>query len=124
MEDNIIEVKFQEPTRREKAKRWVKEKYDKTKQWCTDHKEMIMIFGPVAVSGAFELLKCGMKYKDKQADRDLEEKKLCSVYDRSVGGYVSVKRPLTSADWVKIQALKRQGMTTTEALLELGLLDI
>lgn len=124
MDDNIINVEFKEPSLYEKAKSWAKQKYDKTKQWCIDHKEWILIFGPAAVSGAVELGKSVMKYKDKQADRELEEKKLCSVYDRSCGGYVSVKRPLTSADWVKVQALKRKGMTTTEALLELGLLDI
>lgn len=116
--------KFQDhaPTKWEKFKEGVKEKASAAYDWCKEHKEIVLAVVPVVISGGFELAKAGMKYRDKREDRELEEEKLCSVYDRSNGMYLDTIRPLTNDDARQVQNLKRQGLTTLEALDRLGLL--
>ena len=121
MADNVIE--FQDTrTSWEKFKGKVSEKYEKTKAWCKEHKEIVLAVAPVVISGAFELVRTGMKYHDKQEERQLERDRMCSEYDRSLGSYVETTRPLTNDDKREIQRMKREGMTRIEALEEMGLL--
>jgi len=121
MADNVIE--FQDSrTTWQKFNEKAKDKYNASVAWCKEHKEIVMAVAPVVISGAFELAKAGMKYNDKKQERELEAEKLASVYDRSAGMYLATRRPLTNADWRRIQELKRQGYTTGEALDRLGLL--
>lgn len=106
----------------EKFKAKAKAKCDQAKTWCKEHKEIVLAVAPVVISGGFELAKAGMKYRDKRQERELEEEKLASVYDRSAGMYLATIRPLSNSDWRRVQELKRQGLTTGEALDRLGLL--
>lgn len=117
------------------TKEAVKEKFEEFKMgvkirtklaydWCCEHKEVVMVFGPAVIGAVGEGIKAAIKAKDRREDRELEELKLRSVYDRSAGMYLETKRPLDNDDFLHIQALKRQGRTTGEALYELGLLDI
>ena len=102
-----------------KAKDWAEPKL----QWCREHKEILMTFGPVVIGGFFELAKVGIKAKDRRETRELDEEKLHSVYDRSAGMYLTTKRELTNDDYRELQRRKREGMTTGEALDDMGLLE-
>ena len=108
----------------EKFKMGVKTKAKQTYAWCCEHKEVLMVVVPAAIGAIGEIGKTVIKAKDHREERELEEKKLCSVYDRSAGMYLDTTRPLTNDDYLHVQALKREGKTTGEALYELGLLDI
>lgn len=104
---------------KQKAKDWAEPKL----QWCREHKEILMTFGPVVIGGVFELAKAGIKAKDHREARELEEEKLRSVYDRSAGMYLETTRELTNDDYRELQRRKREGMTTGEALDDMGLLE-
>lgn len=118
----IIELKESASSRWNRFKKDVKEKFRASCEWCKEHKEVVMAVAPIVLSGTFELAKAGMKYHDKRQERELEEDKLNSVYDRSAGMYLDTIRPLTNDDYRQVQNLKRQGLTTGEALDRLGLL--
>lgn len=106
---------------KQKAKDWAEPKL----QWCREHKEILMAFGPVVIGGVFELAKAGIKAEDHREARELEEKKLHSVYDRSECMYLETKRPLTNDDYREIRRRKKEqkGLATGEALDDMGLLE-
>lgn len=106
----------------EKFKMGVKTRYEKAKVWCRDHKEVLMVVVPAVLSGGVELTKAAIKAKDHREDRELEDRRLKSVYDRSAGMYLDTKRPLSNDDYRELQKRKRDGMTTGEALDDMGLL--
>lgn len=118
----VIELKETASSRWKRFKNDVKAKIKESYEWCKEHKEVVMAVAPIVLSGSFELAKAGMKYRDKRQERELEEDKLRSVYDRSAGMYLDTVRPLTNDDYRQVQNLKRQGLTTGEALDRLGLL--
>lgn len=118
----VIELKETASSRWKRFKNDVKAKIKESYEWCKEHKEVVMAVAPIVLSGSFELAKAGMKYHDKRQERELEEDKLRSVYDRSAGMYLDTVRPLTNDDYRQVQNLKRQGLTTGEALDRLGLL--
>lgn len=123
----IVEMK---PVKRTLKDRWedfkvnAKVKAHVAYDWCREHKEVLMVVVPAVIGAAGEVGKAVIKAKDHREERELEERKLCSVYDRSAGMYLDTTRELTNEDYIKIQSLKREGKTTGEALYELGLLDI
>ena len=106
----------------QKTKAKIKDWWNPKWTWIKDHKEIAIPVATAIISGAVELTKAGMKYHDKAEERQLEEEKLASVYDRSAGMYLSTTRPLDNDDWRRVQELKRKGKTTGEALDQLGLL--
>jgi len=59
---------------------------------------------------------------DRHNQKKLELERRRQVYDRSMGMYVDLKRPLRQSDWNKINDLKKDGMKTGEALKKLGLI--
>ena len=118
----VIDLKETASSRLNRLKAEAKVKIRQTADWCKEHKEVVVAVVPVVLSGIFELTKAGMKYHDKREERELEEQKLCSVYDRSAGMYLDTIRPLDNDDYRQVQNLKRQGLTTGEALDRLGLL--
>lgn len=119
--DKVI-IDLREPTRWEKFKMAVSEKANAAVTWCREHKEVLMVVVPAVISGGVELTKAYVRAKDHKEDRELEEKRLSSVYDRSAGMYLDVKHPLSNDEWREVQRRKRDGMTTGEALDDMGLL--
>jgi len=116
IEKTVTELKW------EKFKMGVKTRFEKVKDWCTDHKEILMVVIPAVISGGVELSKAAIKAKDHKEDRELEDRRLKSVYDRSAGMYLETTRPLSNDDYRRLQQRKRDGMTTGEALDDMGLL--
>ena len=92
--------------------------------WCKEHKEVLMVVVPAVIGAAGEVGKAVIKAKDHREERELEELRLRSQYDRSLGAYVETTHPLTTEEKLLVQETKRaKSMTTIEALNDLGLLD-
>ena len=124
----IVEMK---PVKRTLKDRWedfksnAKVKAHIAYDWCREHKEVLMVIVPAVIGAAGEVGKAIIKAKDHREERELEERKLCTEWDPSLGSYVDTKRPLTTEEKREIQRLKREKeITKIEALDELGLLKI
>ena len=106
----------------EAFKMGVRVRYEKAKRWCIDNKEVSLAMATAVIGGIGELGKEIIRSHDRKLARELEETKRKSVYDRSAGMYLDTKRELTNRDWRELQARKRNGLTTGEALDSMGLL--
>lgn len=117
-------VKFTDPDSKwERFKAKTKEKYNQTKEWCEEHKELVLAAVPVVIGGVFEVIKTGMKYHDRAEEREAELKKRCSEWDPKVGSYVDIVRPLTGDEKEEIaRRTREEGVTKTELLKQMGLL--
>lgn len=118
MEEKTTELK----TKFEAFKMGVKVRYEKAKRWCMDNKEVSLAMATAVIGGIGELGKEIIRSHDRKLARELEEAKRKSVYDRSAGMYLDTTRELTNRDYRKLQAKKRDGLTTGEALDSMGLL--
>lgn len=118
--ETIENITFQQKW--QNFKMGVKARVKATIQWCKENPQVAASVAAGILAGVTEITKSAIKAKDRREDRELEEKRLNSVYDRSAGMYLCTERPLTNDDWRGVQKRKRDGMTTGEALEDMGLL--
>ena len=125
---DVIEFEKKEKTFKDKWKDFkanVKVKTQITCDWCRENKEVLLVVVPAVIGAVGEVGKAAIKAKDRREERELEMRKLDSMYDRSLGAYVDTTHTLTTKEKRDVQKRKRaKGMTTTEALEDLGLLDV
>lgn len=107
-------------------KEWFNEKLEWTKlklvcpaEWCKDHKEAIIVFGPVIMGGIVEIAKISSKRHTVNEEKALKER---YVYDRSAGHYFELKRQPKSSEWLQIEQRKTNGETLGAILSDMRLL--
>ena len=96
----------------QKAKRALK--------WCTDNKEISVILIPII--GGFVMTVIKTVIKDNNIRKETMLKELY-VYDRSLGHYHKLRRPLKTSEWMKINERKKNGETLADILYSLNVLD-
>lgn len=108
---------------KEKVKEKVKEKasnaYQKTKAFCINNREIVI---PVAITlstGLVKISKMAVKSKNLKKEEQLKEE---YCYDRSLGHYWKLRRPLTNDEWLEIDQRKRDGERLSDILAELKVL--
>lgn len=94
-ERNVIYLENEKPTLKERAKTG----FQKVRDWGSKHKESIIVFGPILISSAVELVKILKRDKTVKEDRRLKEN---YIYDRSAGHYYELKRKPTNKEWMMI----------------------
>lgn len=107
-------------------KEWLEEKSDLAKwrvqailDWCKDHKEAIIVFGPVLASGIVEIAKISTKRHTVKEEKSLKEN---YVYDLSNGHYYEMKRQPKSSEWLQIDQRKQNGESLGWILNDMNLL--
>lgn len=100
-------------------KRSVRDKYDRIRDWCRDHKDEIMILGPVILSAVTTIVKIGGKHVNLHKEQNLKD---LYCYDRSLGHYWALRRELTNKEWLEIDARKKNGERLADILAELKVL--
>lgn len=99
---------------------WVQDKKDKATNWCYAHKNEILTYGPVVVSG----IAAGAKMLSKHAALAKEQNlKDLYCYDRSLGHYWKLRRELTNEEWLEIDKRKKNGERLSDILDDMRVLD-
>lgn len=107
-------------------KQWFEEKSDLAKEkamgaieWCKNHKEAIIVFGPVAMGGIIEIAKISTKRHTVNEEKALKER---YIYDRSNGHYYELKRQPKRSEWLQIDQRRQNGETLGWILNDMRLL--
>lgn len=98
---------------------WAKLKLVCAAEWCKDHKEAIIVFGPVIMGGIIEIAKISSRRHTVNEEKALKER---YVYDRSAGHYFELKRQPKSSEWLQIEQRKMNGETLGAILNDMRLL--
>lgn len=110
----------------EKKKKKIKDLYEKAKikakavgQWVADNKEIVIVAVPAGVA-IIKLAYNGVNKAIQHHDeRVLKDKR---IYDRSIGRYLTLRRPLTSSEQLELTRRKENGENTAWILDDMGLL--
>lgn len=102
---------------KEKAKWKVKD----GKQWCSNHKSEIVVFGPVLITMSVDIVKILMKKSTVSEERHLKD---CYIYTRenNIGHHYELKRKLKSKEWLQIHEMVKNGENLGEILQDMGVL--
>jgi len=124
MEEKTINVEFEEVesedlTWYEEFFEKAKAKYNATKDWCKDNKEMICVFGPVIVGSCIEIMKMLTKRSIVNEERRLKDN---YIYDSSNRHYYELVRKPKSYEWVEIDERRSLGEPLGEILQDMRLL--
>ncbi len=84
----------------------IKEKGAKIGAWCSNHKEALIVFVPLAVTSTVDIVKTVSKNRANKEEKRLKEN---FIYDRSSGHYYEVSRALKSSEWLTIDRRKQNG---------------
>lgn len=96
-----------------------KQKYDEAKDWCGEHKELVVAAVPVLISGFFEVIKIASKADAREEEKELKE---LYIYDRSMGHYWKLRRRLTNAEYREIERRRAEGESMGEILEDMRVL--
>jgi hypothetical protein len=124
MEDKIIDMEVQYKSRWEKFKYKTKDKIERAIRWVKEKPEQAAIVGSVVIVGADKLFKGIKKLKElqpTQAELDREWREL-HVYDRSLGYYYNLKRPMSATEAMEFSQRKKRGESTGDILRSMNLL--
>ena len=123
MKETINIDDFRKESKKREFKEKVKEKasnaYQKTKAFCINNREIVI---PVAITlstGLVKISKMAVKSKNLKKEEQLKEE---YCYDRSLGHYWKLRRPLTNDEWLEIDQRKRDGERLSDILAELTVL--
>lgn len=109
MEEKTLKEWFEE-----KAE-WAKWKAHGVTEWCKQHKEVIIVFGPVIMGGIIEIAKISTKRYIVNEEKALKER---YIYDRPGGHYYELKRQPKSSEWLQIEQRKLNGEESLGVILK------
>ncbi len=104
--DSVIQKK-------DKLGREIKVKVQQCKKWAKANKETLIVVTPIALATIGTLLKVTGKHINL---RKQEKVKNLYVYDNRLGHYWSLKRELTSREWLEIDDRKAKGEKLSDIL--------
>ena len=118
--------KIEKAKKREERKEKIKQKISKVTKWTRSNMNTIVTVGavvtPVLVATVTTAGKLMIKHKTSVNLAKTEELKTLYCYDRSLGMYWKLKRPLSSSEWLTINARKKMGETLADILSDLNVL--
>ena len=112
---------FERKAKRERFKRKVKEKIQETIYWINDNKEFLIIVIPAAsavLTGGFKVIKSISRNIALAQEKKIKDMR---IYDRSMGKYVELKRPLNNSDMKTILERRENGEKLSNILMDLKL---
>lgn len=117
------EVIKMEDIHREMKKRELKEKVrakiQNARDWAKRNKEAIIVLTPIAIKGITTISKAVNKRSNLRKEETLKEE---YCYDRSLGHYWRLRRPLTNTEWLEIDRRKKNGERLSDILNEMRVL--
>lgn len=98
------------------------EKGQQVVQYVEDHKETIAIMTPIVIGaiGVGRGLTRGItRHRHLMAERELKDLR---VYDRRLGAYLKLRKPLKNSDWKKITPRVNKGERLVDVLQSMDML--
>ena len=127
MENNGVVFDLKKARRKAKwneTKAKLKQAKDKTVDYLMGHPELMISLGIAAVSGTVALVKGGVRHAKVTNKLQLEKTlKELYVYDRSMGHYWKLRKPLSNNEWAIINNRVKSGERLADILLNMGVLD-
>lgn len=114
---------FEKESKRREFKENVKRKFSNAVNFVSDHKEEIMILSPIimaGIAGVTKVSKGMIRNHNLNKEQDLKE---LYCYDRSLGHYWKLRKPLSNNDWMTINNRKKNGETLADILSSMNVLD-
>lgn len=100
-----------------------KRKFDATVKWAEENKELALAMIPVgfaAVKGIGSMVRSVDRKIDLKREQELQD---LYIYDRSLGMYHRLRRPLRPSEKIEIEARRAKGERLTTILADMRLLD-
>lgn len=107
----IIELSKEEKAANLKAK--VREKLQSAKNWVEWHRDEIITFTPVVIAGVTTVIKVVGRRINLHKQETIKN---LYCYDRSLGHYWQLRRPLTNKEWLTIDARRKSGERMADIL--------
>lgn len=104
---------------KEDKKEALRVKAQNAAEFCSRHKEAIIVFGPVVIGTSMEILKTITKRHNLKEEKDLKDK---YIYDRSAGHYYELRRKPKQSEWRIIDHRREEGDSYGDILEDLRLL--
>lgn len=114
---------FEKESKRREFKENVKRKFSNAVNFVSDHKEEIMILSPIimaGIAGVTKVSKGMIRNHNLNKEQDLKE---LYCYDRSLGHYWKLRKPLSNNDWITINDRKKNGEALADILSSMNVLD-
>ena len=108
--------------RKEKRKKEFKRKVNEALYWINENKEVLVIVIPAALTIAkmgTSLVKSLLKIVELSQEKKIKDLK---IYDRSMGKYLDLKRPLTQKDMKIVLERRENGEKLSNILMDMNLL--
>ena len=116
---NVEIIDFEKETKRRNRQDKIKQKFNDAKNFVTDNKELIMLFGLIVLGGVTAGIKGVTKMVNLKQEKDVKE---LYCYDRSLGHYWKLRRELTNSEWLEIDKRKNNGERLSDILDEMKVL--
>lgn len=113
---------FQKEAKRRERKEWFGNKIKSVAEWTNNNKEVILVVVPAAVatvSGGAKIVKSISRNSALRQEQRMKER---FVYDRSLGAYLELKKPLKDVQWKAILDRKEKGERLSTILKDMNLL--
>lgn len=98
------------------------QKWDNFAYWVRDNKDVLIIVAPAVTVGFGTVGKIVSKaIHNHSVNKELREQ-ACRVYDRGLGKFVYLRRPMKAAEELEFEARKANGESLRVILKDMGLL--
>ena len=106
--ENCMEVvDFRTKTRKkEEFRQKMEDILQKGKEWVIENKEIVVVLAPVIIHGITVITKTVYRGNCLRKEKQL---RTLYCYDRSVGNYWRLKRPLSNREWMEVSIRKGRG---------------
>ena len=92
---------------------WAYRQEEKAKRFWNEHKEEIIVLGPILVVSTEKLIRSARRRQNLKEEKYLKEN---YVYDRSRGCYIELRRKLTNRELLELDRRRRNGESLIEIL--------
>lgn len=108
--------------KREDLKMVVKQKWDNFAGFIRDNKDVLILTVPAGLAVIGGVTKVASKAINAHTVNKEIDFKTRTVYDRSLGRYIELKRPLTTSQALEVEARKAAGEGLTSILDDMNML--
>ena len=105
---------------KEKAETWawntketVKRKWNDTKQWCSENKQLLIVLVPAGLAAANKALKTVDRMQERKYDY---KERYLQVWDPATRQHVKLRRELTPAEQLELSQRNQDGERLTDIL--------
>ena len=116
------EPDMEKEIRKAQRKREIRNKINDAMNWLNHNKEVLVIVIPAGIAVFNGSIKLGRSISRNIALRQEKQIKELKIYDRSLGRYIDLKRPLKQSDMKTILERKENGERLANILMDMNLM--